>query len=248
MKTGSANVTSVPSGRVGAIVVAAGSSTRMGRVDKVFAPLMGRPLVSHSVDTLERCHLIDRIAVVLGEHGIERGWELVRRFGWSKVSVVAGGHRRQDSVRAGLPPLVDTDWIVVHDGARPCVTSQMIERGLAEAGCTGAAVAAVPVKDTVKVVDADMTVLETPDRQRLWLVQTPQVFSRDLLTRAHREVARDVTDDASMVEQVGGSVRIFQGSYANIKVTTPEDLEIAEYLLSRGIAGEDARPDGTAVA
>ena len=147
-----------------------------------------------------------------------------------------------------LPPLVDTDWIVVHDGARPFVTSQVIERGLAEATCTGAAVAAVKVKDTVKVVDADMTVLETPDRQHLWLVQTPQVFSRELLTRAHSEVAQDVTDDASMVERVGGSVWIFQGSYANIKVTTPEDLEIAEYLLSRGTAGEDARSDGTAVA
>ena len=221
------------------------SSTRMGRVDKVFAPLMGRPLVSYSVDALERCHLIERIVVVLGEHGIERGWELVRRFGWNKVSIVAGGHRRQDSVRAGMPLLADTDWIVVHDGARPCVTTRIIETGLREAGPTGAAVAAVPVKDTVKVVDVDMTVVETPDRKHLWLVQTPQVFSRDLLARAHLEVAQDVTDDASMVEQVGGSVRIFEGSYANIKVTTPDDLAIAEYLVSRGIAGEDSRLNGT---
>ena len=245
-ETGSADVSSAPSGRVGAIVVAAGSSTRMGQVDKVFAPLMGRPLFSYSVDALERCQLIERVVVVLGEQVIEKGWEAVRRFGWNKVSIVAGGHRRQDSVRAGLPLLSDTDWIVVHDGARPCVTSQMIERGLSEAIRTGAAVAAVPVKDTVKVVDVDMTVVQTPDRARLWLVQTPQVFSRDLLVRAHSEVAQDVTDDASMVEQVGGSVRIFQGSYANVKVTTPEDLEIAEHLLSRGTAGENAQPHGAA--
>ena len=241
-----ADVSSAPFGRVGAIVVAAGASTRMGRVDKVFAPLMGRPLVSYSVDALERCQLIERVVVVLGEHVIEKGWEVVRRFGWNKVSIVAGGHRRQDSVRAGLPLLADTDWIVVHDGARPCVTSQMIERGLSEVVRTGAAVAAVPVKDTVKVVNVDMTVVQTPDRERLWLVQTPQVFSRDLLVRAHSEVAQDVTDDASMVEQVGGSVRIFQGSYANVKVTTPEDMEIAEHLLSRGTVGEDAQPYGTA--
>ena len=245
-ETESSDVSSAPFGRVGAIVVAAGASTRMGRVDKVFAPLMGRPLVSYSVDALERCQLIERVVVVLGEHVIEKGWEVVRRFGWNKVSIVAGGHRRQDSVRAGLPLLADTDWIVVHDGARPCVTSQMIERGLSEVVRTGAAVAAVPVKDTVKVVNVDMTVVQTPDRERLWLVQTPQVFSRDLLVRAHSEVAQDVTDDASMVEQVGGSVRIFQGSYANVKVTTPEDMEIAEHLLSRGTVGEDAQPYGTA--
>ena len=225
---------------MGAIVVAAGSSTRMGRLDKVFAPLAGRPLLAHCVDALERCAPVDRIALVLSRGSLERGRELARGLGWSKVECAAGGERRQDSVRAGLAALPGAEWVIVHDGARPCVGPGDFETGLREAARTGAAIAAVPAKDTVKVVGADMTVEATPDRGTLWLVQTPQVFSARLLRQAHESVDGEVTDDAAMVERIGGSVRVFRGSYANIKVTTSEDLDIAERMLARMGAGAGA--------
>jgi 2-C-methyl-D-erythritol 4-phosphate cytidylyltransferase len=217
---------------VGAVVVAAGSSSRMGGIDKVFAPLAGRPLIWHAVDALVRCALVGRVSLVLSASNLERGAELVASEGWTTVTVVAGGERRQDSVRAGLDALGETDWTIVHDGARPCVTPDIFETGLAEAQRTGAAIAGVPVKDTIKAVDGDANVTGTPDRKTLWAVHTPQVFSSQLLLRAHDEVKDDVTDDASMIEQIGGTVRVFMDSRANIKVTTPEDLLMAEALMA----------------
>ena len=169
-----------------------------------------------------------------------RGVALARTEGWTKTAVVAGGERRQDSVRAGLDDLGETDWTIVHDGARPCVTPDIFETGLAEARKTGAAIAGVPVKDTIKAVDGDANVTGTPDRKTLWAVHTPQVFSTELLRRAHDDVKDDVTDDASMVEQIGGAVRVFIDSHANIKVTTPEDLAIAEALMAEGSLRERA--------
>lgn len=225
-------------GGVGAIVVAAGSSTRMGGIDKVFAPLAGRPLVSHSIEALERCPSVDRIVVVLSADNLHRGRELVHTEAWARVTVVAGGKRRQDSVRAGLDALPPAEWTIVHDGARPCVTGRTFEQGLAEARRTGAAIAGVPVKDTVKIVDADLNVTATPDRSAVWAVHTPQVFSTELLKRAHDTISDDVTDDASMVERLGAGVRVFFGSYANIKVTTAEDLAIAEALIASGSVSE----------
>ncbi|MBM3944622.1 MAG: 2-C-methyl-D-erythritol 4-phosphate cytidylyltransferase, partial [SAR202 cluster bacterium] len=139
----------------------------------------------------------------------------------------------QDSVRNGLAAVTESDWVVIHDGARPCVDTATLERGLAAARETGAAIAAVPVKDTIKVVDSRNTVVTTPSRDTLWAVQTPQVFRTRLLIEAHDAVRDDVTDDASMVERNGGVVKVFMGSYDNIKVTTPEDLAIAEAFLSR---------------
>ena len=201
----------------------------MGRVDKVFAPLVGHPLVSHSVDALERCHLIDRIVVVLGEHGIERGWELVRRFGWSKVSVVAGGHRRQDSVRAGLPPLVDTDWIVVHDGARPLAGDAVFMRVIqAVRDGADAAVPVIDLTDTIRRRDGGAA-----DRSQFVAVQTPQAFRADVLRAAHAAGA-DATDDATLVEAAGGTVVTVAGDSRNLKITEPHDLVVAEALLGRG--------------
>jgi 2-C-methyl-D-erythritol 4-phosphate cytidylyltransferase len=172
------------------------------------------------------------VALVLSPANLEKATELVHAQGWTKVTVVPGGKRRQDSVRAGLDALPETAWTIVHDGARPLATVSTFETGLAEARHTGAAIAAVPVKDTIKVIDGDHTVTDTPDRSTLWVVHTPQVFATQLLRRAHDSIAHDVTDDASMVELVGGSVRVFMDSYANIKVTTPEDLAIAETLMA----------------
>jgi 2-C-methyl-D-erythritol 4-phosphate cytidylyltransferase len=204
----------------------------MSGVDKIFAPLAGHPLIWHVLDALERCAAVGRITLVLGPANIQQATELVDAEGWSQVTVVPGGRRRQDSVRAGLDALPATGWTIVHDGARPLVIPETFETGLTEARHTGAAIAAVPVKDTIKVIDPDRTVTETPDRSTLWAVHTPQVFATQLLRRAHDRIAHDVTDDASMVELVGGSVRVFMDSYANIKVTTPEDLAIAEALIA----------------
>jgi 2-C-methyl-D-erythritol 4-phosphate cytidylyltransferase len=219
------------SGKVGAIVVAAGESRRMGGVDKIFVPLMGQPLIAYSLKALNELPQVDDIVLVLSSASVERGRRLVEANGWRKVrDVCIGGQRRQDSVQRGLERLPDSEWVIVHDGARPFIDADMVLQGLAEARQTGAAIAVVPVKDTIKEA-RDGLVSHTLPRDRLWAVQTPQVFRRELLEEAHRRISDDVTDDASMIERLGGKVRIFAGSYYNIKVTTPEDLPIAEAIL-----------------
>ena len=158
--------------------------------------------------------------------------QISRDRGWKKlVHVRFGGARRQDSVRLGLKALPECDWVVVHDGARPLATVKAVRDGLAAAAPTGAAISAVPAQDTVKVVTDDGKVVRTLDRRTVALVQTPQVFRRDLLERAHNEIAEDVTDDAAMMERLGITVAVYMGDYGNIKVTTPHDLALAEALL-----------------
>ncbi len=221
----------------GAVVVAAGGSSRMGGTDKIFAPLLGIPLLAHVLDQLEAFAPVGQIALVLGKDSVKRGRELVEQRGYQKpVHVRAGGERRQDSVLNGLNALSETsapEWVIIHDGARPCLDGPMLQRGLEAARETGAAVAGVPVKDTIKVVSAQGIVSETPSRESLWAAQTPQVFRFSLLWDAHQKCAEPVTDDSAMVENVGGRVKMFLGSYENLKVTTPEDLEIAGLVLQR---------------
>ena len=225
-------------GKVGAIVVAAGESRRMAGKDKIFTQLMGRPFIWYSLNTLNSAPVIDAIVLVLPRENVARGWELVRLNGWHKViDVWPGGERRQDSVRSGLDRLHDSEWIIVHDGARPFLDQRLIATGLREAQLTGAALAAVPVRDTIKSAGTDLLVTDTLQRDRLWAAQTPQVFQRDLLAEAHRRISEDVTDDASMIERIGGKVRIFPGSPSNIKVTTPDDLPIAEAILQAQKSG-----------
>ena len=212
--------------------MAAGSSTRMGGIDKIFAPVLGLPLVDYSLDQLERCPSVDRIALVLDAKALERGGALVRERAYRKVvHLCPGGERRQDSVFNGLEALAGCEWVIVHDGARPCLDDRMLRRGLAAAQECGAAVAGVPCKDTIKAVSPDMTVHNTPDRATLWMAQTPQVFRYRLLMDAHQRCSSDVTDDAMMVESLGYPVKMFLGAYENLKVTTPEDLALAEALL-----------------
>ena len=228
--------------RVGAIIAAAGDSRRMGEVDKILASLNGRPLIAYSLQVLNDYPDVEAIVLVMSHHNVEEGRRLVRENGWHKVTeVCAGGVRRQDSVRRGIERLPDTEWTLVHDGARPCIDYETVARGLVEARESGAAVAAVPLKDTVKSAGPDRIVTQTLTRDGLWAVQTPQVFKTELLAQAHREVSQDVTDDASMVEIIGATVRIFTGSYDNIKVTSPEDMPIVEAILK---ARSVAKPTG----
>jgi len=218
-------------GKVGAIVVAAGGSRRMGGIDKIFAPLWGKPLLAHCIDVFERCPSIDQLVIVVSENKLEEGRRLVREHDWCKVvDVCLGGAKRQDSVREGLKRLSGCQWVVIHDGARPCLGVDLIEQGLEEAQDSGAAIAAIPVKDTLKVV-SDAFVVETPLRHSLWAVQTPQVFRFDIINEAYRKAQGEVTDDATLVEQLGYRVKVYPGSDSNIKVTTPEDLSLAETIL-----------------
>jgi len=226
--------------RLGAVIVAAGSGTRMGGLDKLFTEVAGRPLLAHAIAAFQECDAVERIVLVLAAENVERGQARARAQGFSKVcAVVPGGKRRQDSVRIGLEALGGCEYVAVHDGGRPLVSVELIERGLAAARETGAAVPAVPLVDTVKEASADGIVVRTLDRSRLWAAQTPQVFRHDLLARAHREVTSDpsaslragYTDDASMLEALGVPVRLFPGERRNIKVTTFEDLELVRAYL-----------------
>jgi 2-C-methyl-D-erythritol 4-phosphate cytidylyltransferase len=215
-----------------AIVAAAGRSLRMGGPDKLFTPLGGRPLLAHTLAAFQDCLAVDRVVLVLAAESLVRGLSLAEEEGFSKVRTVCpGGRHRQDSVREGLDVLGSCAWVVVHDGARPLVTARLIEEGLAAAQETGAAVCALPAQDTVKRVDAEGRILRTLDRRRLWLIQTPQVFRYDILRQAHQRSRRRATDDAALVERLGHRVRVYPGSRRNLKVTTPEDLALAEALL-----------------
>ena len=226
-----------PGAELGVVVVAAGRSARMGGTDKTFANVHGVPLVVHTLRRIAGSGAVTRIVLVVADEAVERARAMIAEYRIGKVvAVCAGGERRQDSVYAGLLALGDCRWVAVHDGARPCVTSDVMERGLEAAQRWSAAVAAVPVKDTIKVVGDDDVVTSTPERSTLWAAQTPQVFDYGLLMRAHRSASADYPDDAAMVEALGNSVRVFLGSYENLKVTTPEDLVFVSQLL--------ADPDG----
>jgi 2-C-methyl-D-erythritol 4-phosphate cytidylyltransferase len=206
----------------------------MGGIDKVFAPLGGRPALSYVLDAFEKCEAVSQIIVVVSQANVAKCRELIAEKKYSKpIEVCAGGKRRQDSVAAGLKQLKDCDWVVIHDGARPLVTKELIERGLEVAKETGAAVAAVPVTDTIKTAGDDRIVRQTPPRQNLWAVQTPQVF-RGLIAEAYQKAKGDVTDDASLVEALGNRVKLYMGSYDNIKITSANDMLVAEVLLKRG--------------
>lgn len=219
--------------KVGAVIVAAGASSRMGGIDKMFAPLEGKPVLARVVSAFERAPSVDRIAVVLNAHNIARGRNLAASEDWQKVdAIVAGGPLRQDSVLAGLDALSDCEWAVIHDGARPLVSVQLIEEGIEQAQETGAAVCAVPVTDTVKEESGGF-VARTIDRGPLRLVQTPQVFRSDIIRQAYAgDMTAQVTDDAGLVE-AACMVKIYPGDYTNIKITTPADLVVAGVFWRR---------------
>ncbi len=227
-------------GTCAAIIVAAGSSRRMAGHDKLWIPLAGRLTLCHTIDVFEASPLVQRIILVLNSERIQDARALCEQEGWQKLAaIVSGGARRQDSVRNGLDALAaiapDTHWVMIHDGARPLVTATILEAGLQTAQAHHAAIAAVPLKDTVKHVQ-DGYVVGTIDRSQHWAVQTPQVFSFPLIYEAHHspEAEEEATDDAALLERKGARVAIFPGAYTNIKITTQEDILVAEALL-RGL-------------
>lgn len=213
---------------VAGIIVAAGASTRMSR-DKLWVDLGGAPLVARALQVFAAAGLCQSLTVVAAAGQEDRMRELLADLRID-AQVVTGGARRQDSVRAGVEAVSDAEWVVVHDAARPLVTRDLIARGLSEARATGAAIAAVPAVDTIKVV-SEGSIVGTPDREGLWHAQTPQVFRRALLLEAHRSATSSATDDAALVEAMGVPVRVFLGSYFNLKVTTDADLVIVRALL-----------------
>ncbi len=223
---------------VGAVILAAGRSRRMGGSDKLWSPLRdeggrSRPLLYYPLATFQACPAVSRVILVAATDAIDKAGALVRDEGFSKVSsVVPGGDRRRDSVLAGLEALESCEWVIVHDAARPLVTADLIERGLEEARETGASTTALPAPDTVKESDDGRFVAQTLDRSRLWLSQTPQTFRYALLLQGHRQNEADVTDDAVLVEAVGVKVRLYPGSPRSMKVTTPQDLVLVQALLA----------------
>ena len=223
----------LPLKRCGAVIVAAGSASRMGGIDKVMAPLNGEPMIARTVRTFQNCDAISEIVVVTREDLILPITSLCADMDKVKA-VVAGGSSRQESVHLGLNALSDKCKLVaIHDGARPLISWQVIDRVVRAANTYGAAAPAIPVKDTIKVVQGGV-VQETPDRAALQAVQTPQVFDFDILRGALKKAKQDgaqVTDDCSAVERIGLTVKIVEGEERNLKVTTPLDLKIAQLLL-----------------
>lgn len=219
------------------IIVAAGKSERMGAdVDKAFLSLGTRPVLAYSLLAFQQCPMIDGVILVVRKDRLESARGLTQVFGCDKVrKIVPGGATRQASVTAGLAALGDDVQIVaVHDGARPCVTPDLISETVKSAKRQGSGVAAVKITDTIKEVDRGTVVTRTVDRSKLWAVQTPQTFKVDLLRNAYALVSKKrlaVTDEASAIEAAEEAVHLVPASVANIKITTPEDLALAAAIL-----------------
>lgn len=222
-----------------ALIPAAGAGKRMGGDrNKQYIEIGGRPILVHTLEVFDRCSAVSEICLIVPDEDCEYACEIVDGLRSMKpVKVVSGGKERQDSVRNGLNSIYHCDIVMVHDGVRPLVTEDILDRAVEETVKWGATVVAVPAKDTIKSVDEDRNVIETLERKKLWQIQTPQTFRFDLLKEAFEKAYRDGfygTDDASLVERMGHKVHIVEGSYRNIKITTPEDMIIAKAMLTAG--------------
>lgn len=227
----------LPLGRCGAVIVAAGSASRMGGTDKITAMLRGKPVILRTVETFQSCDAVAEIVIVTRPDLIGKISGLCR--GCSKVTaVVAGGKTRQESVHLGLNTLSkECKLAAIQDGARPLVTEQLVDRVIRAAHTYRAAAPGIPVKDTVKLVEGSV-IQSTPDRKKLYAVQTPQVFDFDLLRGALAKAAKEgkeLTDDCSAVENMGMKIKLVEGDERNLKITTPIDLKIAEMLLGEPV-------------
>ena len=220
-----------------AIIVAAGDSRRMG-FDKLFAAIAGKPVIAHTIRAFERASSVDGIIVVAREDRHDEIKTIVRDENFKKVkSIIPGGKRRQDSVRAGLDHLESViRYIAVHDAARPLVTPQQIDRVFERCRIHGAAALAEPINDTLKRADADLLVTEPVDRHQVYAMQTPQIFERQLIAEAYRAVYTknvSVTDEVSAVERLGRKVALVLTDDFNFKITYPRDLPLAEFVLKQ---------------
>ena len=225
--------------KVTAIVLAAGSGSRMNcSTKKQFMEIKGKPIVWYSLFAFEK-YGVDQIILVTGKEDIEYcRTEIVEKYGFTKVTdIVAGGKERYQSVYNGLAK-VTGDIVLIHDGARPLITKEIIGRCIKGAIEYGACVAGMPVKDTIKMVDGENVVTDTPNRSNVWITQTPQSFSYELVKNAYDKMQggdyRNITDDAMVVERFSDhKVRFVEGDYSNIKITTPEDIFIAELFFEK---------------
>ena len=225
--------------KIAALVLAAGKCSRMkSECPKQFIEICGKPVVAYSLLEFEKCSKIQEIVLVTGQDDIAYCQkEIVERFGLRKVKkIVAGGTQRYWSVWNGLQEVSDSDYVLIHDGARPMITQQIIEDSIEEVVRTNACTVGVPVKDTIKIVDGNGMGIDTPDRNTLWQIQTPQSFRVELLIAAYNKMREEkcvnITDDTMIMEQFSGvKSKVIMGDYRNIKLTTPEDLFVAEKFL-----------------
>ena len=224
-----------------AIVLAAGQGKRMNsKVQKQFLLIKGKPVLYYSLSCFQNSREIEEIIVVTGKDSINFcKQEIIEAYGFSKVkAVIAGGRERYDSVYAGLCACEDSDYVFIHDGARPFLTEDMIRRGKEAVLASGACVIGMPSKDTIKIADENGMVASTPSRSLVWNIQTPQIFSytaiREAYERARQQNMADITDEAMVMERFGNmKIKLVEGSYENIKITTPEDILVAEKILEK---------------
>ncbi len=218
---------------VAVVIAAAGSSSRMGGENKMLMPLQGQPVLAHTCRAFQNCPLVDRIVLTTREQDILSLQQMAETYGFTKITdIVAGGNTRTRSVANGFAAVGNADIVLIHDGARPLISQEVIAAVIGAVQQQGAAAPVVPVKDTIKVCGADGQIIHTPDRSTLFAVQTPQGFRcdwyKDALDRAGDRV---YTDDCALVEAAGYTVYTVPGEYTNIKITTPEDILLAEAFL-----------------
>lgn len=221
------------------LIVAAGKGKRMGsEISKQFLTLKGKPLLYYTIKAFSQCEQIHSIVLVLSKEEMDFARkEIVEKYDFKKVSaLVEGGKERQESVYNGLKAINNCNIVIIHDGARPFVSSDIIETGISYAEKFGASACGVKPKDTIKVVDTEGFSVATPDRNSLMAVQTPQCFKFDLIMESHNKASREkypATDDTMIVENYGHRVYLYEGDYTNIKVTTPEDMLLGEEILDK---------------
>jgi 2-C-methyl-D-erythritol 4-phosphate cytidylyltransferase len=231
-------------GKLGAVIVAAGRGSRMNSMEsKQYLQLGERPILVHTLQLFQNIPEVDQVVLIVGEADLERCRKFVQKYELTKVKqILAGGLERQDSVSKGLAVLnSDIEWVLVHDGVRPFVAPEQVLACWNKAMEQEAAVLAVPVKDTIKVVDTTGQIQSTPDRRSLWAIQTPQAFRLSLLKEAHAQAKQEGflgTDDAMLVERMGIPVHVVEGDYYNIKITTPEDMPWAQWI-AENVRGEN---------
>lgn len=223
----------------GVIIVAAGSGSRMNRdINKQFIKLNGKEIIAYTIEKFYKNEDIDDIVIVIKESEEEYFVKnIINKYGFDNVKIAYGGKERQDSVYNGIKKIhTNCDVILVHDGARPFVNNKIIKNSINEAKENNAVVVGVPVKDTIKVVDSNGNIVDTPNRALLWSVQTPQSFKYEIIKKAYEDAYNNNyygTDDAMLVERIGYNVKMIEGSYDNIKITTEEDLYFGIQILNK---------------